>query len=123
MKLLALLLLAAAASTGNSAHAETSRTTCRELIANSNELVKHVNDRFNVGEVTRTDVALAELDLLEVRFECRDILVQDYCVSATKSATDIYEGTKAEARSGQRTTAEVLAAQKALIRVNGICRY
>ncbi len=121
MKFLALAILASII-TATSAFAETNVSTCRELIASGNEEVKHVNDRFNVGEVTRTDVANVELDLLQVRYECRDILAKDYCSAAIGFANQIVAGVQEEARAGQRTTLEVIVAKKALIKLNGLCR-
>ncbi|MGZ3711226.1 MAG: hypothetical protein ACXVBE_05690, partial [Bdellovibrionota bacterium] len=120
MKLFALLVLAYMAPV--SAFADTNVSTCTELLANAGAVVKQVNDRFNVGEVTRTDVAKAELDQLQVRFECRDILAKDYCDSATKLAALIVAGVKEEAAHGQADTMDLLAAQKQAIQINGLCR-
>src|ERR1044072_15094 len=88
-----------------------SRAVCLIKIGRAASNYKTVQDRFNVGEVTRTDVKQAQLQLLNTQLGCHQILIDDYCNIAVEAASPMVQGIEEEARHGQRTEQEVSAAQ------------
>lgn len=78
-------------------------------------------DRANRGEATRTDVALADLNLLEARFQCRDIRIVPFCSKAESLVKVIITGINEEARVGQRSTQDIVNAQATGRRIQKIC--
>jgi hypothetical protein len=113
---------------GGSAFALPSRQECtaKETLATKN--VRTVEDRFNVGEVTRVDVLSAELSLLEIKLACASIVrgdvltVGSYCEKANlDKARDYVIGMKEEASIGQRTTAEVQRAELDKVSMEAVC--
>lgn len=115
------IALALAAFAG-SAQADYSLSTCRQLVANGEKYVEMTKDRFNVGELNRSDVALVELAQLDLRYECRDILAADYCQAAQPLAQSVLDGLRELSRVGQVSTAEILVAENRLIKIQGACR-
>lgn len=122
MKTLLCLALAVFFSTTISAFADTNRTTCGELLNIANRTLKQIEDRFNVGEVTRTDVNKAKLNVLQLRFDCREILIGDYCTQAPAIAEELARGVREEANAGQATTLDVITSEKEAILIRGVCR-
>ena len=120
MKLLFTALLALAAFSQTS-RAE-SLSVCQEMVKGANESTLQAKDRFNVGEVTITEVASAEVNELNVRFECHNILMADYCAAIVPKVAFVYEGVKEEAAVGQRTMLELSAAKLQLTKLKGLCQ-
>jgi hypothetical protein len=89
----------------------TSRAVCLIKIGRASSNYTLVQDRFNVGEVTRTDVKQSQLELLNTQLGCNQILIDDYCNVAVEAAATMVQGITEEARQGQRTAKEVDDAQ------------
>lgn len=95
---------------------------CEDIIKNARIDLARTQDRFNVGEVTRTDVATAEFQLLNLSLQCREIAKEQYCNEAPKVAQTILYGTIEEARLGHRSEADVSAARQTLRTVTVRCQ-
>jgi hypothetical protein len=78
------------------------------------EALRLTRGYFDLGEVTRTEVANAELAVLEAQKACGEVSLDQYCADATVAAEVAYLGTKEESRVGMKSLAEVTKA--ALVR-------
>lgn len=104
-----------------SAHAIT-RSGCATKQKDLEKLVRIEKDRFAVGEVDRVAVNKSELAVLDHRFECRKIDIDDYCQDGAKIAADILIGTQALERYSLATAADVIAAEMKANEITDICR-
>ncbi len=78
-------------------------------------------DRFNVGEVTRTDVAAAQLLSLKARLDAKEMIKIQYCYEAPEVAEILVAGMQEESRLGMREPAEVKASEKTKADVTSYC--
>ena len=115
------LIMGTVSLVANSAMAS-SQTICRAQVQAAEHDFARVQDLFNVGEQTRTDLATAELNLLDIQFDCRAILFADYCAKAPALATQILTGIIDEARVGMRTQNDVLQARAKSFAIAGLCQ-
>ena len=115
------LLLITALLGSPEASANYSRSVCQKLVAETNTQLKIAQDRYQVGEVDYTQVARAELDLLEVQFQCRAILFNDYCEKALPVARRRLDGVMENEKVGLGSIAETHAARKELAVLEGLC--
>lgn len=106
-----------------------SREVCAEKIVQAQDLVEYANDRFQVGEVTRTDVNEAIIDLADIQLECAVITRGDltqagsYCSQAYVDASEQYlAGIVEEQRFGSRTVQAVKAAKVRIVERRAICK-
>lgn len=94
----------------------------RDAVNSAREFYENVVDRFNVGEVTRTDVELAHKYLLDMQYFAGDLDKAAYCSAATDAQNLVLQGMEEEARVGQRTVEEVLQAKRDLSALNITCQ-
>ena len=126
MKLIASLLLLVT-STSAMALQLPSRKYCDLHENYEARVVKQTEDRFNVGEVTRTDLAKAQLDQVDIQMQCGDILrgntsiENSYCAIAGSLAQTYADGVSEEGRAGQRSSIEVDEANTRLLDVQAAC--
>ncbi len=106
-----------------------SRSECKAREANAIEAVTAVEDRFKVGEVTRTDVAMTKLSLVDVQLVCANIIrgsaheAGTYCSQANADLLNTYvQGVIAEVNVGMRDQADLLRAKDYEIVVKNICQ-
>jgi hypothetical protein len=95
---------------------------CTDRVYNYEWLRNLTQDRFNVGEVTRIDVAAAELALLKAQYECGRIGIALYCGASKQQATYYRDGVVEEARVGQRTSLEVIEAYDRYYQILNECK-
>ncbi len=81
--------------------------TCETRIEVGTKSLAHTKERFRVGEVSTLEVSTAELDLLDVRFDCNDITKKAYCAAALPAAKNIVEGTIQYLDIGEKTQQDV----------------
>lgn len=105
-----------------SAQADLSQSACTKLLKETAKLVAIANDRFSVGEVNTADVASAELEYLEVKFDCRAIFFADYCDQAAATVETLVVVTQELEKTGQAELADVARAQKKQAVVEGLCK-
>lgn len=98
-----------------------SKKVCAARENLSFQILKQTRDRFNVGEVTRTDVAQTEIAYLNVQLQCASIVRDTYCASAPEQAGFVAYGMREEAKAGMRTTLDVETAELELINIKAIC--
>lgn len=79
-------------------------------------------DRFGVGEVTRTEVAEASLELWTELLSCGTINKITYCTLAKFAANTVVNGYEEEKRVGQRTDEEVYQVKKRLAAIEASCQ-
>lgn len=89
-----------------------SLTTCKSIVPEFEAALKMTQERFSVGEITRTDLSRASLDLLNVKFDCRQIAFEDYCAQALNEAADYLASIIEDERVGQRGLDEVSVARR-----------
>lgn len=94
----------------------------KEAVDDARDLLRVAKERFSVGELTRTDVASAEVYLFEMEYLAGYISKADYCPKAIASAETFLAGTYEEFRVGQRTFDNVRDAKKALYKLKYECR-
>lgn len=92
-----------------------------DAVADAEKLIASTADRYKKGEVTATDVAQAEAYLLDMKLEAGLITNTDYCAGVLPQLQAVLNGITREASVGQRTTAEIIAAQRELHRVRSRC--
>lgn len=119
MKLLGALLVMFSAV---SANAELiNRSYCDLRAKTVEDEYKAMQDRFDVGEVTRTDVWGAELAVYDVQFDCRLIHMDDYCAATLDVGEKYLAGVTEEAQFGMKTSLDVQAAQLRLAKYTATC--
>lgn len=106
----------------NSAFAGNSLGACQEYIAEAKQNLAVLEERFKVGEVTTTDTGIAKLELLDTRFECRDILFVDYCKEALPLASNVVRDIEQEALVGSRSSEQLTAAKRKLVETKHLCK-
>ena len=89
--------------------------------AESNAL-RRVHGYFAAGEVSRTDVAKAELNLYQAQLQCQSITKEKFCASAPRAANTMAVGTLEESRVGMRTDDELTEAERREDQVKAFCR-
>lgn len=92
-----------------------------KVIAAIDAMYVQINGRFGVGEVTRTDVAIAELAKLQARFDCGRITKAEYCTPAMTAVLALINGTREEANAGQRTVKEIVEAVERGFEIRNVC--
>ncbi len=95
---------------------------CGEMIQAAQVDLEAIQDRFNVGEVTRTDVQQAEADLPDVRFECRDVSFADYCQKVPALYTEIVKGRQQEAQVGSIPLEQARAIRLKALQIKALCK-
>lgn len=93
----------------------------QEAIDNAQELVNLIEDRFAVGEVTKTDVNQARAYLQEMKFEAGQIDGKTYCTAILKNLEAVVIAVTEEEKVGMRTFEDVLNARKALYKTKAFC--
>ena len=97
------------------------RSTCQVEIADMKKDLALVKDRFQAGEITSTDVAQAELDLLNRRLECHDVLFDEYCRTAPVLSKTVLDNIDREIVVGQRSARERTIANHAFLMIKNLC--
>lgn len=85
-------------------------------------LFQMTTSRFSSGEVTRTDMAVAIVNYAQAQYLCKEITKPIYCAKAGPQAELIVAGMLEESRVGQRTVADIAAAQKNLREIKASCQ-
>jgi hypothetical protein len=85
------------------------------------DAVAATSQRFSVGEVTQTDVAQAQYDLIALEYAGKRISRAAYCQTGVPNLLAITAGIESEAAVGQRTTEDVIIAKRQLYRVKAAC--
>jgi hypothetical protein len=84
--------------------------------------LEQTRDRYKVGEVTRSDVAGAQAELLELQYNANELSLAAYCASPMLATLNqLLQGVESEAAVGQRTIGEVLATRRRLYRFKTVC--
>lgn len=104
-----------------SAAAQDSISLCQAKIQTQNLEVKIAQDRFRVGEVTRTDVNFAVLNALNMRFDCRDILFAEYCQDAIPLVDKVAIGVAEEIKYSLRPHGDLHMIRTEQARITAIC--
>lgn len=110
------LIMAAVALAATGAHAYT-----KEAVKDAQDYYEHVMDRFNTGELTRSDVEEAHRFLLDMKYYAKEIPKDEYCGLATEAQTVVVVGMEEEARVGQRSTTDVVRAKRSLHELKAHC--
>ena len=92
-----------------------------EAVSDAEELLKQVKDRFERGEITRTDVAQAEYHVLEMKYRAGLIAKRTYCRQAPPFLEARGSGTLEESRFGQRSTQDVIEFKREYFKVKQLC--
>lgn len=83
----------------------------------------NVTDRFNVGEVTRTEIAQATLDFYTTLYkDCNVFTKAGYCVVAIHAAKSVVYGVKEEAKVGMRDQEDIYKAEKVVEQLQLDCK-
>lgn len=122
LSLLAILITVSASGTTAFAASKPSPTTCKILIEEGTKNLALTKERFRVGEVTVIEVSTAELDLLDSRLDCNDIVAADYCKAALPAAQLLVDGTLQEANVGAKTPEDVASAKIRQALVQDACK-
>lgn len=93
-----------------------------DAVKDAQEVYDQAQDRFNTGEVTRTDVEQAHRFLLDMQVRAKVIDQATYCPAALEAQKMILAGVKEESRVGQRSTADVVASLRELWRLRAECK-
>lgn len=104
------------------AFAGTNLEACKETLGEKAKLVEMMDDEFNKGIISSTEVAIAKLDLLVSRFECRDILFSEFCEIAKPLASKVLKGAYEEFQIGERSSTELSRIQVKEAEIVGLCR-
>ena len=123
-----ILILATMISSSAFAVTLPSRSECQARQDSAVEAVEAVEDRFSVGEVTRTDVARTKLSLVDIRISCADIVrgstgkKGSYCSQANMTLLETYvNGVKEEVQVGMRDAMEYSVAKDYEITMRANC--
>jgi hypothetical protein len=92
-----------------------------EAIRQAEERAKTAADRYAIGEVTRGDVAQAEYAVLEIKYGAKRMPRSEYCQSGLAKVEEIASAIREEARVGQRTTQDVIGADRRLYQIKALC--
>lgn len=79
----------------------TSLSLCKTQMDLAQTAVKRTEASFEVGEATRLDIAQATVNLLELRFDCRDLNFTQYCADGAPLYQQLVDGRTQEAQNGQ----------------------
>ena len=85
------------------------------------EFAEEASERFGSGEVAEIDVAQARYDLLALKFAGERIPRAAYCQTGVPGLLAIAAGAAEEARVGQRTTQDVIAAKRRFYGAKAAC--
>lgn len=86
------------------------------------EFLARAKSAFDVGEVSRTAVAKAELRVLNAQKICSEIAQEKYCAEAAASAEVYYLGIREESRVGQASDDDVLKASLTRQAIRNACK-
>jgi hypothetical protein len=92
-----------------------------EAVGDAEDFVKQVTDRFQRGELTRTDVAQAQHHLLEMKYRAGLISKRSYCRQAMPILETRGKGIEDEARVGQRTTRDLTDHKREFYKFKLLC--
>lgn len=93
-----------------------------DAVQAAEQLYQLTQDRFGVGEVTRTDVAQAEAFLFEMKYQAGKISKSEYCRFLVPSRRTALQGVKEEERTGLRTIEDVIHAEIEYHKVVAFCK-
>jgi len=93
-----------------------------EAVTDAEALLRATQDRFAVGEVTRTDVQQAEMFVLEMKFQAGKIAKADYCAAIIPVVEGAVQGVVEEEKVGMRTIEDVIKARMEMHRVKALCK-
>jgi hypothetical protein len=85
------------------------------------DAVAATSQRFVAGEVTQTDVAQAQYDLIALQYAGKQISRVAYCQTGVPDLLAIATGVENEARVAQRDTEDVIVAKQRLYRTKAAC--
>lgn len=91
-------------------------------VDDARELLRHAKQRFAAGELTRTDVAAAEVYYFEMQFRSGYLSADEACPYARAAAKVFVDGIYAEYLLDKRTFLEVRDAKRELQRLDYECR-
>jgi hypothetical protein len=77
--------------------------------------------RYQAGTVSEADLTQAQYDLLNLKYAGKRISRATYCKIGVPDVVAIATGIKREAQMGQRSLAEVIAAERRLYRTKAVC--
>jgi hypothetical protein len=92
-----------------------------KAVADAEELLKRVKARFDVGEVTRTDVAQTEWHLLNMKYLAGQLAKRDYCEQGLPVLELEGQGLEEEAKVGQRTTHDIIEHKREYFAFKKLC--
>ncbi len=101
--------------------ADMSRNACKLAVAEARQGVTEIRDQFKIGEVSRADVTRIELDLLNVRFSCRNISFESYCTMALPKAAAAVTQVAEEVRLGMKDRKDLTDLKAENARIKSLC--
>ena len=93
-----------------------------EAVKDAEDFLTATKGRWQVGEVTRTDVMQAEYHLLEMKYEAGSLLKKTYCQEALPILEIQGSGLAEEAKVGQRTTQDLINFKRTFQKFKVLCR-
>lgn len=121
MKVICLLITLSFVMPWNSFALEMNRSTCNKYIEAQERNLMDVKERFNVGEVVLSDIKVAELELLQAKFDCRSISFDDFCKESLAAWGVVIEGLRQEFAIGTRTFQDVDNAELKALEMQSVC--
>lgn len=97
-------------------------SVCREQIVLAEKNVMAAESLVNAGEADMTTIWWAQVNLLNTRFECRDVSFSDYCQQVPALYANLIAGEKELVRIGQKTNLEVLETEKKASEAKALCQ-
>ncbi len=85
------------------------------------DAVAATSQRFSAGEVTQTDVAQAQYDLIALKYAGKRISRATYCQTGVPDLLAIAAGIESEAAVGQRDIQDVITAKRRLYSAKATC--
>jgi hypothetical protein len=93
-----------------------------EAVKDAQAVLDNTKQRLATGEVTPTDVALAQFYLYDMQFNARQISRLAYCKSAMPTLQTIAAGFEEEMRVGQRSLQELIDVKSRLYKFKAFCQ-
>lgn len=94
---------------------------CAKQMKAAENAVAAAKDAFRVGEYTKTDLAAAQMNLLNVKRACGYITIDSYCTEALAATETLVQSVQSEASVGSRTNQDVLDAQNKRFELEALC--
>lgn len=122
MKSVILLMFTFSSLMASATHNNVFLSTCEIEIAIANTDVDSVKELAEKGQATNLEVAIAEVALLETRFNCRNIYFINYCELLIPKQQFILNAVQDLFKVGEIPISKVKKAEKNLTYSQNICR-